>query len=221
MSAIFFLQCLEPCKESWDLKENQCQDLCEVCAFLRSEFKVTFSTLHGELKQSNVPAAAVSHGWSVNRTVNSKRGLFVARKMHFKRWHLFSLCLLPFLLHSPFFPRSTTSVWRAASFWSLWRVWSKATVQPQRRPVGLLPPVWRAARRTESALPSRSAAPMAVATPVSSPRTSTKVTERQINLKHIGVQLPLCGRARIWFCWLKKKTETKKKFQRFKLKPDV
>lgn len=26
-----FSQCLEPCKESWDLKENQCQDLCEVC----------------------------------------------------------------------------------------------------------------------------------------------------------------------------------------------
>lgn len=26
-------QCLEPCKESWDLKENQCQDLCEVCHY--------------------------------------------------------------------------------------------------------------------------------------------------------------------------------------------
>lgn len=28
-----FSQCLEPCKESWDLKENQCQDLCEVCHY--------------------------------------------------------------------------------------------------------------------------------------------------------------------------------------------
>ncbi|KAI4805351.1 hypothetical protein KUCAC02_009974 [Chaenocephalus aceratus] len=37
------LECLEPCKESWDLKENQCQDLCEKhyecltsCEFLKS-----------------------------------------------------------------------------------------------------------------------------------------------------------------------------------------
>lgn len=32
-----FSQCLEPCKESWDLKENQCQDLCEVCYYKKKK----------------------------------------------------------------------------------------------------------------------------------------------------------------------------------------
>lgn len=33
LTPVSFSQCLEPCKESWDLKENQCQDLCEVCHY--------------------------------------------------------------------------------------------------------------------------------------------------------------------------------------------
>lgn len=36
LTPVSFSQCLEPCKESWDLKENQCQDLCEVCIHHRS-----------------------------------------------------------------------------------------------------------------------------------------------------------------------------------------
>lgn len=37
----FLVQCLEPCRASWDLKENQCQDLCEVWKLWDAETDLT------------------------------------------------------------------------------------------------------------------------------------------------------------------------------------
>ncbi|KAJ8013123.1 hypothetical protein DPEC_G00050020 [Dallia pectoralis] len=65
------LKCLEPCKESWDLKENQCQDLCEPlfpkkhyecltsCEFLRSVEGVKQGDCPAPDKASGFAAACV------------------------------------------------------------------------------------------------------------------------------------------------------------------
>uniref|UniRef100_A0A8C7FTR8 Anosmin 1 n=1 Tax=Oncorhynchus kisutch TaxID=8019 RepID=A0A8C7FTR8_ONCKI len=64
-------QCLEPCKESWDLKENQCQDLCEPlfpkkhyecltsCEFLKSVEGVKQGDCSAPEKASGFAAACV------------------------------------------------------------------------------------------------------------------------------------------------------------------
>ncbi|CDQ69511.1 unnamed protein product [Oncorhynchus mykiss] len=64
-------QCLEPCKESWDLKENQCQDLCETlfpkkhyecltsCEFLKSVEGVKQGDCPAPDKASGFAAACV------------------------------------------------------------------------------------------------------------------------------------------------------------------
>ncbi|TNN29350.1 Anosmin-1 [Liparis tanakae] len=63
--------CLEPCKESWDLKENQCQDLCEPlfpkkhyecltsCEFLKSVEGVKQGDCPAPEKASGFAAACV------------------------------------------------------------------------------------------------------------------------------------------------------------------
>ncbi|KAG7254688.1 hypothetical protein CRUP_003291 [Coryphaenoides rupestris] len=65
------LQCLEPCKETWDLKENQCQDLCEPlfpkkhyecltsCEFLKSVEGVKQGDCPAPEKASGFAAACV------------------------------------------------------------------------------------------------------------------------------------------------------------------
>ncbi|GLD69205.1 anosmin-1 [Lates japonicus] len=64
-------KCLEPCKESWDLKENQCQDLCEPlfpkkhyecltsCEFLKSVEGVKQGDCPAPEKASGFAAACV------------------------------------------------------------------------------------------------------------------------------------------------------------------
>ncbi|XP_064800291.1 anosmin-1-like isoform X2 [Oncorhynchus masou masou] len=64
-------KCLEPCKESWDLKENQCQDLCETlfpkkhyecltsCEFLKSVEGVKQGDCPAPEKASGFAAACV------------------------------------------------------------------------------------------------------------------------------------------------------------------
>lgn len=73
------------------------------------------------------------------------------------------------------FPTSTGNVWPAASSSSrCWR-WSRAPAHLQREPAASLLPAWRAVIMTESARLRRNVAPMAVATPASLPKTSTRV----------------------------------------------
>lgn len=39
----YLFQCLEPCKETWDLKKNHCQTFCEVCQSYFSVLYIIFA----------------------------------------------------------------------------------------------------------------------------------------------------------------------------------
>lgn len=73
------------------------------------------------------------------------------------------------------FPKSSGSVWPAASSFSQWWWQNRAAVQRRREPVVLQLPAWRAVTTIRNALPWRDAASMDVAAPARLPRTCSRV----------------------------------------------